>query len=107
MTDKLFSKLWHDALAQPDKELYIAEYGYPKWFDEISTDVNEVTQILGNIHDAAHMSIREIINRASMTQVEFATKFCIPLRTVENWATGKRECADYLRLLFIRSLSAI
>ncbi len=107
MTDKLFLKLWQDALEQPDKEMYIGEYGYPDWFDEISNDASTVVQILENIHDVAHMSVRDIISASGLTQAAFATKFCIPLRTVEDWATKKRKCADYQRLAFARELGIL
>lgn len=105
--DKLFYKLWQDALAQPDRDMYIAEYGYPEWFDEISPDAGEVARILGNIHDVAHMSIRDMLSKSGLTQQAFAYKFCVPLRTVENWATGKRNCADYDRLGFAERLGFI
>lgn len=104
MTDKLFSKLWQDALAQPSKELYIAEYGYPDWFDEISTDIDNVITVLDSIHTVAHMSIKEMIARAGMSQAKFALRFCVPKRTVENWCAGVNKCADYDRLAFARIL---
>lgn len=104
MTDKLFNKLWKDALAQPDKELYIAEYGYPEFFDEISENLQEIVDVLGNIHDVAWMSFRDILKRSGMTQAEFSTKFCIPVRTIENWSTEKNVCRDYDRLMMARIL---
>lgn len=107
MTDKLFAKLWEDALVQPDREIYIAEYGYPEWFDEISNDVSEVIAILNNIHDTAHLKVRDIISEAGLTQSAFAVKFCIPLRTVEDWAAEKRKCRDYDRLMFARLLGIL
>ena len=107
MNDKLFYKLWHDALAQPDCELYIAEYGYPEWFDDISDDVDMVITELTKIHAAAHMTLREIIEHEGLTQSEFACRFCIPLRTIENWATSTRECPDYVRLLIERQCGII
>lgn len=107
MTAKLFNRLWLDALEQSDKELYIGEYGYPDWFDEISEDASEIVQILENIHDVAHMSVRDMIAKAGMTQAAFAIKFCIPLRTVEDWATGKRKCTDHQRLAYARLLGLL
>lgn len=107
MTDKLFNQLWRDALAQPDKELYIGEYGYPDWFDEISSDPQELVNILENIHDVAHMSLRDILRQAGLTQAAFSTKFCIPIRTVEDWSSGKSKCRDYDRLLFCRILGIL
>lgn len=107
MTDKLFCKLWKDALDQTDKELYIAEYGYPEWFDEIGQDVSEINRVLGNIHDIAHMSIRDMIAVSGLSQAAFALKLCIPLRTVEDWATERRKCTDYNRLSYARNLGLI
>lgn len=107
MIDKMFNKLWQDALEQPDKELYINEYGYPNWFDEISQNPDEIVDVLGKIHDIAHMSIRDMITASGLTQTEFATKFCIPRRTIEDWATGKRKPTDYIRLMIARLLGMI
>lgn len=110
MTDKLFAKLWQDALDQPNKELYIAEYGYPEWFDEISEDVDEIVKILGNIHDVAHMTIRDMIEFSGLTQAGLALKFCMPIRTVENWCTksnNHRNCPDYRRLMVARILGIL
>ncbi|PWM78653.1 MAG: hypothetical protein DBY32_04015 [Phascolarctobacterium sp.] len=106
MTDKLFNHLWLNALEQPNLDLYIGEYGYPDWFDEISRDAGEVVNTLTKIHRVAHMDIREIIGLVG-TQPQFAEKFCIPVRTVEGWCSGGRTCADYLRLLFARQLGLI
>lgn len=104
MTDKLFYNLWQDALVQPNKDLYIGEYGYPDWFDEISQDPAEIIDTLEQIHTAANMSVSDIIKKAGLSQAAFAIKFCIPKRTVEEWATNKRQCTPYLRLLFCRQL---
>lgn len=42
------------------------------------------------------MTIREILTATGMTQQAFAKRFSIPLRTVENWATGQRACPTYI-----------
>lgn len=104
MTDKLFNKLWLDALTQPNKELYLSEYGYPNWFDEISQEPDEIMDILGNIHDVAHMSLKDMIKQSDLSQAKFAEKFCIPKRTVENWCSGVNKCPDYTRLMIARLL---
>lgn len=104
MTDRLFEKLWKDALAQPDKELYIFEYGCPDWFEEISPDVSKTISILSSIHDVAHMSIKDMVSKTGLTQAAFSTKLCIPLRTIEDWVSGKRNCADYNRLAYAKCL---
>lgn len=106
MTDKLFYKLWQDALSQPDEDMYIAEFGWPEYFDEIG-DTDEVIRTLRDIHRIAHMRFKEILQTAELTQQEFAEKFCIPKRTVENWSIkgeNGRKCPDWLRLMFCKQL---
>ena len=107
MKDKLFNKLWKDAISQPSKELYLNEYGYPDWFDEISPNPSEVMDILGKIHDVAHMSMRDIIKAVGLSQTSFADKFCVPLRTVQGWCIGERKCPDYFRLAVCRQLGIL
>lgn len=110
MTDKLFEKLWQDALNQPNMELYISEYGYPEWFDEISNDVDEIVGTLENIHEVAHMAIRDMVKWSGLSQAGFASRFCIPKRTVESWCTKGseyRKCPDYERLMIARLLGIL
>lgn len=104
MTAKLFNKLWLDALDQPDKDLYIGEYGYPDWFDEISADAGEIISTLESVHDVAHMTVPEIQKRFGLGNAAFARRFCIPLRTLENWIYDKTDCPDYIRLMMAREL---
>ena len=42
------------------------------------------------------MTIKELRLSARMTQREFAGYFNIPLRTIENWETGKRNPPEYV-----------
>ena len=50
------------------------------------------------------MTIREILNITGMTQTALSKRFDIPLRTVQNWATGQRECPIYIRKMIIEIL---
>lgn len=107
MTRDLFYKLYHDAQDQPDLELYINEYGYPDYFNEISEDPDKVVAALTDIHRVAHMSLRDLISASGMTQNAYARYFDIPLRTIENWATGKRSCPEYVKLMMSEILGLI
>lgn len=107
MTRELFFKLYHDAQAQPDCELYIGEYGYPDYFDEISDNPDEIVEKLQAIHRAANMTMKKIIKAAGMTQKSFAKHFDIPLRTVESWCMGDRRCPDYVRLMILELLGIV
>lgn len=45
------------------------------------------------------MNIKELIQAAGMTQKAFGEYFGIPLRTVQNWCGGQRQCPDYVLAL--------
>lgn len=107
MTKSLFLKLYHDAKEQPDRELYISEYGYPDYFDEISDNPDEVVKALSDVHKLAHMSFREFLAEANISQTGFARYFDIPLRTVQDWASGARRCPEYLKLMAAELLGVI
>ena len=42
------------------------------------------------------MTIREMRNRFGDTQSEFAERYHIPFRTIQNWETGVREPPEYV-----------
>ena len=104
MTIVLFYKLYHDAQKQPDCELYIAEFGYPDYFDEISQDAAEIVQTLTEIHKLAHMTIRDIVDQSGMSQAAFAKAFDIPYRTVQDWRLGNRQVPEYIKIMILRLL---
>ena len=54
---------------------------------------------LSTIWDVAHLSMRELISRTGMSQTAFAKCAGIPLRTVQNWCAGSRDCPAYVRFL--------
>lgn len=42
------------------------------------------------------MNIRELRTQLGDTQSEFAARYNIPFRTIQNWETGKRKPPDYI-----------
>lgn len=45
---------------------------------------------------AENTPIREICEQYELTQAGLAKRFGIPIRTVEQWCTGKRQPPDYV-----------
>lgn len=62
-------------------------------------DMDAEKERLSVIWDLAHMSMREMISRTGMSQTAFARCAGIPLRTVQNWCAGSRDCPAYVRFL--------
>jgi DNA-binding transcriptional regulator YiaG len=54
---------------------------------------------LSKIWELAHLSMRELISRTGLSQTAFAKAAGIPLRTVQNWYAGSRDCPAYVRFL--------
>lgn len=51
------------------------------------------------------MDFKRIRLYSGLTQKEFSRIFNIPLRTIENWESGKRNPPDYVYNLIMFSLS--
>ena len=42
------------------------------------------------------MTIKELMNKYRYNIKQLSDRFNIPYRTVQNWASGQRECAEYI-----------
>ena len=51
------------------------------------------------------MTIREMRNSLGTTQGEFATRYNIPFRTVQNWEAGVRNPPEYIKDLLENRVS--
>lgn len=69
--------------------------------DDVSgcIDMDAEKERLSIIWDLAHLSMRDLISRTGMSQTTFAKCAGIPLRTVQNWCAGIRDCPAYVRFL--------
>lgn len=54
---------------------------------------------LSTVWDVAHLSMRELVARTSLSQTTFAKRAGIPLRTVQDWCGEQRACPVYVRFL--------
>lgn len=67
------------------------------WGDAEDADIPaDRIALLRRIWDDTHCSIRELIERYGLTQSAFSRYFDIPLRTVQDWYSGRRQCPPYL-----------
>ena len=101
MTDKQFCTIFADALASPDRDAFVSD----AWVAPADADIPaDRLDMLGQLWDVAHLTIKDIRAHTGLSQAAFATRFCIPRRTVENWESGTSSCPDYLRLLMAQSV---
>lgn len=109
MTDKLFYDLWADALTTSDRAAYVSDWTLSTaWGEPEDADIpTDCIEQIGRIWDAAHMTARDMVYTAGPSQSAFATRYCIPRRTVEDWCRGLRTPPDYVRLLLARDLGLL
>lgn len=106
LPDKLFYELFGAAIKTADRDAYVSDWALSSaWGDapEAEIPANRVEE-LGQLWDAAHLTIRDIRAHTGLSQAAFAVRYCIPRRTVENWESGDRQCADYTRLLLAEAV---
>lgn len=104
MTDKLFCTLFAAALAA-DRDAFVSDWSLSSvWGDAPDAAIPaDRIDTLARLWDAAHLTIRDIRQHTGLSQVAFATRYCIPTRTLEDWERGARSCPDYLRLLLAQA----
>lgn len=40
--------------------------------------------------------LKELREKLELSQVKFAEKFCVPVRTIQDWESGRREMRNYI-----------
>lgn len=92
MNFKYYQSLVDDAKMQVDKELWIAEYGYPA---DCPYSAEQLLDVLGIIFDTAHDDINSLILRVGK-MTDFARLYKIPYRTLQYWRSGDSKPSQYL-----------
>lgn len=101
MDDNRFYSLWDAALKTADRKEYVSEWVLSSiWGDPEDADIpDERIRALGALWAMAHASIRDIRAFTGLNRTDFALRYLIPYRTVENWERGDNQCPDYIRFL--------
>jgi putative transcriptional regulator len=54
-------------------------------------DLNDGKKVPARIHRAPEVNVAEIRKNLGLTQMEFASKFCISVSTLRHWERGDRN----------------
>lgn len=107
-----------------DKQIYIyfgeaANYCDPNTFaSDVATAIidpedpdQEVNiELIGQLCILWHIAMdpfKEFLKLIKLNQTQCSIRFCIPLRTIQNWAEKKRETPNYIRLMMAETLGII
>lgn len=94
------------AAETPDLDSFVAEWSTSIIFidpeSEAEPNWETITDTLTRIHTAVHITVKDLLKAAGLTQTAAAERFCIPLRTLNNWCVPgaqHRECPLYTKLM--------
>lgn len=99
MTDKTFYTIYSAALVSTDRDSFASDWSLSSVFSETSDPLKNF-EICASIWDIAHLTVADVRSHTGLTQAAFSTRFCIPLRTLQNWEY--RSCPPYIVLMLSR-----
>jgi len=67
-------------------------------------DYNEYTLEISEVFDDNDNPIKDARNRLGLSQAKFAEKFDIPIRTLEDWESGKSKPPIYVMKLLLEKV---
>lgn len=104
LDDKMFSTLWDAAVSTADRDVFVSEWAASSIWEDDPDEKIPARRLrhLGQLWDAAHISIKQIRQALGLSQIDFATRFLISPRTVQNWEYGTTQCPEYVRLLLLQ-----
>ena len=71
---------------------------------ELDMDMFEQLRTLWHVSNSP---FKELLDRMGLTQTQCSTRFCIPLRTVQDWAGGRRTPPPYVRLMMAEAVGLL
>ena len=85
--DTTILRIWKEAIATDSAESFLAMY-----------PVEEAAVPLTRLWNVAHWDFKVLIKEMGFTLLSFSNRFCVPYRTVQDWAAGRRNPPSYVRL---------
>ena len=104
----VFYKMWHLAGDFGNKYDYIRHFTSVFSKDYIDSNkfempADQYISILMQVHKLHQISIKELVERSGLTKAGFGYKYCIPIRTIEEWYKEDKS-PDYVRLFILKDL---
>lgn len=104
MTDYLFQDIWQDAQQATDMDAFVSDWALSSALVPDGADIDftlvDQLQILWRV---ANAPFKTLLSMMGLTQIKAMTRFCIPRRTIQNWAAEVRPCPSYIRLFMAES----
>jgi hypothetical protein len=104
--DRLFHKIWnvscdydefssfYNSITSIKSKNYIDLYKY-------GFDLDLIYDTLRFIHKYSHYSFSDFLDEYKIKKATISHRFCVPIRTIENWCNGSGKCAPYVMLMIL------
>lgn len=109
MTDKQIYRLYGEAASYTDPDAFASDAalslpdpGRPG--QEVDVDLFEQLHTLWHVFNDP---FKDLLSRMGLNQTQCATRFCIPLRTVQDWVGERRTPPPYVRLMMAESIGML
>lgn len=101
MTDKQIYTIFDETANYTDPDAYASDIAMSLLDpedpgQEVDLALVDKLRILWHV---ANDPFKDFLRLLGLNQTQCATRFCIPLRTVQNWAGEVRTAPDYIRLM--------
>lgn len=103
MTDKQFYQAFRVAQYYSGPDAFASDVALSGIFPCVEDDdLPALAEELRHVWRYVHITVREIVQHTGLSQTDFAARFAIPLRTLQRWVSGDRDCPQYVRLLLAK-----
>lgn len=103
MTDKQILQVYAEAANYTDPNVYASDILTSSILLDPEDPEQEIPLELADqlrtLWHVANDSFKALLERMGLNQTQCATRFCIPLRTVQDWASRKSSASPYIRLM--------
>lgn len=101
MTNKQIYQYFGEAANYTDPDAYASDVAL-SLLDPNDPDQKVDMALFEQLRTLWHVAndpFRDLLGIMGLTQTQCSIRFCIPLRTVQDWAGGRRTPAPYVRLM--------
>ena len=104
MTNDQLSLAWDEAAQYSDPDAFVSDLLLSSAFLPEDPDAQpdlSLAPALRAVWTACCGSFRELLQLIHETQSSLSRRFDIPMRTVQGWALGERQCPPYVRRMIL------
>ncbi len=108
LSEIAFHNLWDMALQSDSLDLYYKEAIRSKTYKsliESGLNMDKFYILIKQIYSIAKMPISELLDEYSIKNSVLSHRLCIPVKTIEHWKYGERECPAYMKLIIIKAFN--